>query len=513
MKKGNPKPKAEKGISPLRWGSGRNDRVRRFFLAAAAGGVMALALPKPGFWPASWLGLALLFVAVRNMRVRTAALMGLVTGAVYFGVILFWITLFGGLPWVLLVIFESVFFAGFAAAASALSPDRTGRMGYVAIPAAWTAMQWLRSLGPYALTWGSFAHTQADVLPVIQIASVTGPWGIDFLLCLANLALAGMVFPTNDTRRVWAVVVTAALIAATVAYGYVAMGRPMPSGREIKVAVIQGSLTHAVNPKPGFTSEAFGLYRDMTLRAAKTKPDMIIWPETTIPEIIAQPGWGSLLSRLAAQTRTTLMVGGYDASPVRESYNAVHAYGRRGEKLGVYRKVHLVPFGEFVPMRDRLPFLRNYGIRAVDVLPGKSHNLIGIGPGKIGTSICFESLFPQISRVETLHGAELLCILTNDAWFGRTQAANQHLMMARLRAVETRRYVVRSASTGVSALIDPCGRSIAELGMFKRGVLTGSVRFREGLTPYVRFGDWFAHACVGLVAVALLVRFTRRGAV
>jgi apolipoprotein N-acyltransferase len=176
--------------------------------------------------------------------------------------------------------------------------------------------------------------------------------------------------------------------------------------------------------------------------------------------------------------------------------------------MGVYHKVHLVPFGEFVPLRDHLPFLRNYGIREVDVLPGEYHNLISIEKARIGISICFESLFPQITRNETRGGATLLFVVTNDAWFERTQAARQHLMMAKLRAVENRRYLVRAAASGISAFIDPYGRTMSELGLFEQGTLKEEVRLRSELTPYATFGDWFAYLCAGL-AVLQLVRMAR----
>ncbi len=223
----------------------------------------------------------------------------------------------------------------------------------------------------------------------------------------------------------------------------------------------------------------------MSREAARKCPDLIVWPETTLPVNITTEGWGALISRLAAQTRANYVVGGYDSSPapsVIESYNSAHFYDRAGRKLGVYHKVRLVPYGEFVPMRGRLPFLNRYGIRDVDVLPGRSHNLVTTDIGELGTSICFESLFPQISRLETADGASLLLVITDDGWFGRTQAARGHLMMSKLRAIENGRFLVRGAATGISTIIDPYGRSLGELGIFRRGIVTGRVRPLRDLT-------------------------------
>jgi apolipoprotein N-acyltransferase len=165
--------------------------------------------------------------------------------------------------------------------------------------------------------------------------------------------------------------------------------------------------------------------------------------------------------------------------------------------------VQLVPFGEFVPFRDKLPMLQNYGVRAEDVLAAKKHVLLNTCIGRTGTNICFESLFPEIARGETLHGAELLCVVTNDAWFQRTQAAHQHLMMAQLRAVENRRYLARAAGTGISALIDPYGRIKKQIGLFTPSTIMANVQPHTELTIYTRFGQWFAYLCVLMLIVCL----------
>jgi len=167
--------------------------------------------------------------------------------------------------------------------------------------------------------------------------------------------------------------------------------------------------------------------------------------------------------------------------------------------------VRLVPFGEFVPLREQLPFLKDYGVRPEDVAPSKKHVLVNTNVGKAGVSICFESLFPQISRQETRNGAQMLFVITNDGWFARTQCARQHLMMAKLRAVENRRYVLRAAATGISAVIDPYGRTVAELEIHKRGVVKANVAPMNGLTIYTRFGDWFVYACAVTALAGLLL--------
>ena len=486
-------------------------RKRNLLLSILSGLLLAASMPKPGIWVAAWLGLAPLLAALRGARARDAALYGLTAGFVYYGIILFWLTIFGYLPWCLVALKEGFWLMLFAVAAARLMPERTGWWGYLAVPAAWTVSQWARVLGPLGFTWGSLAHTQANNLPIIQLAAITGPWGIDFLLCLFSLALMGTVLSAWQRKRFRPAGAAALVVAVVWLGGFAVLTPPLPRrglGGGFRVAVIQGALPHEINPEPSYMPVAYAVYDQMSRKVAQARPDFIVWPETTVVDNITEQCWGPFITQLAKDTNANYVIGGYDPSgdPLGRSYNSAHFYGRDGRKLGVYHKVHLVPYGEFVPLRDRMPWLKRYGIRDVDVLPGSKHKLINTEVGKVGVSICFESLFPAVSAQETRNGASTLFIITNDAWFERTQAARHHLMMSRLRAVENRRYVVRAAATGMSAIIDPYGRIEGELPVFTRGVLTGDIAPLHGLTPYARFGDWFVFVCIGLLLAPLALR-------
>ncbi|MCL5104522.1 MAG: apolipoprotein N-acyltransferase [Armatimonadetes bacterium] len=477
---------------------------RNLLLATISGLLLALAMPKPGMWPLAWVALVPLLVVMRRSGPRAAAVCGFVTGTVYFGVILFWLTLFGHLPWVATVfLLGGLPMALFAVVGCRLMPERIGWWGYIAIPAAWTAVQWLRSLGPLGLPWGSMAHIHANVLGLIQISSLTGAWGIDFLVCLFNVAIIGTL---SAKRGRWLPLgLVCALTVATFTIGtWAVRSAPTPAGR-VRVAIIQGNLSQDVNVTPDYLGYAFDDYESLSREAAKSRPDFIVWPETTLPAAISHTGWEAAISRLARETDANYIIGACDSSNApsnRLNYNTAHFYSRSGLKLGVYHKVHLVPYGEYVPLREQMPFLKRYGIRERDVLPGDSHNLINTEIGKLGVGICFESLFSQISRLETNDGAAVLVVITNDGWFQRSQAAYQHLMMARLRAVENRRYVIRAAATGISAVIDPYGRIISELGIYRRGIVEANIEPMRAKTPYTRMGDVFAYICVAITIAA-----------
>jgi len=473
-------------------------------LAIISGLVAALAMPAPGWWPLAWVGTAPLFVAMRDSRHRSAAWYGYVYGAAYFGVILFWLTIFGYLPWMLVALVASpLFIVLFAVVASGLMPGRIGGLGFVLVPAAWTAMQWLRSLGPAGFTWGSFAHTQANVSSVIQLGSLTGPWGIDFLVCAFNLVLA-TAFVSAGKRRFVPVAVVGSIVLVAVGSGSVMTRSAGSLLGTVKAAVIQGNLPQNLDITPQYLAAAYYRYAGLTARAADRGADFVVWPETTIPVRI-DSGWDRLLSRVARGCGVGCIIGAWDGSKdpteIRE-YNTAFFYDKTGRRLGVYHKVQLVPYGEYVPLRKQMPWVRRYGIRPVDVLPGNSYNLVQTDFGKVGVSICFESLFPAISRNEVRSGADMLVVMTNDSWFLRTQAARGHLMMSKLRAAENRHYVIRAAATGISTIIDPYGRSLGEVGLYETGILTANISAIQAQTPYTRVGDLFAYACAASVIIA-----------
>ncbi|MCE5323947.1 apolipoprotein N-acyltransferase [bacterium] len=485
---------------------------RNLLLAIISGFLLALAMPRPGIWPLAWAGLAPLLIAVHKSNTRQAAIYGFAAGLVYFGTILYWISIFGYLPWALVTIIESVFFAVFSAMAARFAPSRKGPLGYILVPAAWTAVQWLRSLGAYAFTWGSFAHTQAASHTVIQLASLAGPWLIDFLVCLVNVSLAEFIV-SKSKRRAGAAAIALICILTVWTVGS-AIIRTEPRMRpSTKVAIIQGNVDQDVVPNIDYLANTYVTYSTMSAKAVDEGAQIIVWPETTLPTPITDYTWGGILSGLAKKSNATYIIGAYAPSSDPHNplyYNSALCYGPGGENLGTYHKVRLVPFGEFVPLRDYLPFLSSYGIRDQDVLPGESHNLIQTNIGKIGISICFESLFADISRNETKNGARALFVITNDAWFEHTSAAQGHLMMSQLRAVENRRYIVRGAATGISAIIDPYGRMQADLGIFKQGMVSGKIQPLDMLTPYTRSGDWPAYLCALISLVMVTTEFRRK---
>ena len=224
-----------------------------------------------------------------------------------------------------------------------------------------------------------------------------------------------------------------------------------------------------------------------------------------MPEDIERSPWlDQEMRRFARISSADIVAGGIRTAErngqPKEQNGAYVITGKEGIKDSYY-KVRLVPFGEYVPARKWLTVAKRYGVREIDYIPGPGWHSVNTSHGKAGTVICFESTFPQISRTLVNDGARLLFVLTNDGWFARTAAAEQHLQMSVFRAIENNRYVVRSTTTGISAVIAPDGRILRKLPFWKRGLLTGDVQMRSSMTPYARFGDWFAYLCAVVAGI------------
>lgn len=490
-------------------------RILRLILLMLAGAALSLAFPKASLWPLAWVGIIPLLLTVKRARTRAAFLSGLVFGFGYFLALLHWIGIFGYLPWVLLSLMQALFIAAFAVLVAVIYRARRPWLDLAAIPALWTVLEWTRSLGTFGFTWGDLAYSQAPNLAAIQISSITGPLGLTFAIVLVNVALAA-----DKHVRLFPIVAAVLLTAVLHVGGAVSLTREQQENDQLLVALAQGSIDQELELTPELRMETVEIYTELTYKAADMKPDFIVWPETVVPDsIVTSPATREWISELAARSKSHMLVGAPHDQPATSGkpateMNGAYMFGPDGSLLGSYYKVHLVPFGEFVPWRKLLPFLERYRVRTVDVTPGKEHNLLKTDFGDVGVTICFESIFPEISRKVTRDGAKLLFVITNDGWFRTSPAAAQHHDFSVFRAVENRRYIVRNGATGISSVIDPYGRVLDQMDIWEQGVLYGDVSPRSDLTPYARFGNWFVYLSIAFSAIGLasgaLVRKRRK---
>jgi apolipoprotein N-acyltransferase len=280
----------------------------------------------------------------------------------------------------------------------------------------------------------------------------------------------------------------------------------------VKVAIAQGGIDQAVKWDPGNQKATLEIYGALTREAGEAGVQIVVWPETAAPFFY---GWEAGLSR---QLDAIAVTGGipvifgapwYDPAEGGKFYNSVFHLDARGVVLGRYDKRHLVPFGEYIPLRPVLFFLNKLTAGAEDFSSGTGPALFHVGGRPVAASVCYEALFPALIREGVLEGATWLVNVTNDAWFGDTVAPHQHLAMARMRCVEFRRPMVRAANSGISAVIDGDGGVAASLGLFRRGVLVAAIRPATGETVYAKTGEIFGISCSILTVLALI--FPLRG--
>jgi apolipoprotein N-acyltransferase len=503
------------GVGPLAVDDARPaERVRRLAVAALAGLAMHLAFPRPGWDLLGWVALApVLALAVTASAPRRALLEGWVAGLAFFLPLLRWLThtmtTFSSMsaPVAVLVLlalagYLALFWGGVAWGLAWLE----GRLGPRALwiaPALWVTAELLRSHLLSGFPWGLLGYVPSRRLLVIQIAAWTGVYGVSALLVLVNAALARAAL-----ERRWRAVGGAALLSATAVGGALLVGGVhLVSGDAptLPIAVVQGNIPQAVKWDAGFKTETLRIYGELT-RAAAPGSRLVVWPEAAVPAYLRfEPGAMRWLADLASGVGVPLLVGVPDAETDgrRVRYlNSAFLVDKAGVR-GRYDKMHLVPFGEYVPLKRLLFFVEAIAAEIGDFTPGRRVTILPLEGAPFGTVICYEVIFPNLFRRFVAEGASFMTNITNDAWFGDSGGPLQHLAMVPLRAVENRIAIVRAANTGVSAFVLPSGAIQATLPLGARGTLRGEVPVRRGHTFYARFGDVFAYACAAMSGAAL----------
>ena len=462
-------------------------------LAALAGALLPLCFAPFGAWWLAPLVLAALFLLWESQSPRAAATGGFIFGCTAFGLGTYWTYIsvhgFGGAPAALAVLLTAAL-ALACAAHVAGAGWLAGRCRVPAAlrwllcwPAAWVATEWLRGWVFTGFPWLSLGYGQIDG-PLKSWAPVLGIYGVSFVTAVMAGLLVMLVRGTSRLR------LAAAGAAVLLALATAALGTrtwTVPDGPPLSVALVQGSIPQDQKWLPSQREPTMALYRDLTLGLENV--DLVIWPEVAVPSQISRER--PYLDRLqadAAERGMHVLLGIIDFDPERERvYNALLGLGA---STGIYYKRHLVPFGEFFPVPDFVrSWLRMMNLPYRDVAPGRQDQPpLMAGNVALAPSICYEDAFGAEQR-DFLPAAGLLVNVSNDAWFGDSIAADQHLEIARMRSLETGRPMLRATNTGITALIGADGGLLAELPPFQTGVLSGEMQPHGGMTPFIRAGN------------------------
>lgn len=494
--------------------TGRNARALGV-AAAALSGIGLFAAGEPlGLGPLAWVALAPLYaVVVRQERTAWAWLYGLCFGVVYFGVQLSWIFLFGWMAWSALTAFLALFTSVAPLLASLV---RRSRLAPLVFAGAWTGVEVALDRWPAGgFPWGAVGTTQASVPGVRWLAGVVGVYGLSFVVVLVA-ALAGEWLARR--RVVWeAAAAAAAVLVAFAAVDLAAHASP-PEGEPLRIAVVQGGVPRPPRPDQNAAIVASHVRLTQALLEDEGRVDIVVWPESAVANSVADSGLATV-RELAERTRTPFLVG---RSFFTESayFNLVEHVGATGAPVQTYKKRHPVPFGEYVPYPVLRRFVSTLSSQIpVDQRPGGPATVFEVEGTGVATPICFESVFPRDFLDFVRNGAEVFVLSTNNSSFEHSYASQQHVAQTRMRALETRQWVVQAALAGVSAVLHPDGRVSDRTALFDRTAFVAEVRARPAASLYASTGDVFAFLAAGAVLPLLAwpwiasVRGRRRGAV
>lgn len=498
-----------------------NPRLRPLALSLISALLLWCAFPGGGgLWPLLAIALVPLLVALPLMGAGQAALTAFAAGICHFLLSLYWIVTvlgrYGGLPvfitvpaLVLLAAYMAVYIAGFAVAARLLLNSVSPLPALFGIPALWVGMEWLRAQLFTGFPWMDIGYGLGDAPRLIQLADLFGHGGISFLIILVNSLLALTILRRKLLRSlvIPAVAVLVVLIPAGV-YSYlrwqaVADELTDSAAHSMLMGVVQGNIDQSEKWSPENQQATLTTYlRNSQSLFVEQHPDLLVWPETALPFYPQDYSDLGVLHGLVAQYDTALLTGApwYEVvdrgSRDFRYFNSAQLLEPGGSFAASYYKSHLVPFGEYVPLKKLLPFLAPLVEAVGDFSPGSVGQPLEWRGARIGVLICFESIFPELGRKWSENGANVLVNLTNDAWYGKSSAPYQSMAMTVFRAVETRRSVVRSANTGISGFIDPLGRVKEPSPIFTIWADAERVVLMAGQTVFVRWGYLFPPACL-----------------
>lgn len=493
--------------------------------AAASGLLLAWTYPRVDFAELAWIALVPLLLVMRQRPFRS----GFVAGTCFFALVLYWLNVvmvtFGGLhpilsaaAWLLLSLYLALFFA-IATWGSCRLAERLGLSIIVTLPVLWVGLEFLRGWLFSGFPWALLGYSQQARLSLIQSADLFGVYGVSFLIVLVNATAA------ESYRRLrlqgwrslpWtALLITLFLFGANTAYGFWRLaGSPDQRDRTLDVALVQGNIDQAIKWDPAFQESTIATYRRLSLQAIAQAPRrLLIWPESATPFYFQDSNpLSEQVRQTARDSGAYLLFGSPAYQKVGSRFhflNSAFLLAPDAKILGRSDKVHLVPFGEYVPLSRYLPFVHMLVQGVGDFSPGEI-NPLPLDGVRLGVLVCYEGIFPELAREHVHQGAELLVNITNDAWYGRSSAPAQHLSMAKFRAIENRIWLARAANTGISAFISPSGAINGATPLFVSAYVNGSVGLGARPTFYSRIGDLPALCCLALGIIWLARTRERR---
>jgi apolipoprotein N-acyltransferase len=510
---------------------------KNILLAAVSGLLLTGSFPKIGVDWLAWFALVPLLYTLKDLTPKVGFRMGFITGLIHFLSLLYWVVpvmrTYGFLPIYLAVsvlfLFSAVlavFIALFSMAITGIGQKPARLM--IMTPMVWVALEYVRSFIFSGFPWELIGYSQFTRLQLIQISDIFGVYGISALIAFSNATI--FITLLYFSKRRWqgtdiskrlvrsSLIVLSIALGVTWSYGYgrlKAIDNLIASSPSARITVVQGNVDQAIKWDPAFQIDTVKKYNRLSSAARENRPDLIVWPESATPfYFLYDIRPSELVFEGIQQTATDHLIGSpsfVQTDNRVEYYNSAYLINPNMKHMGKYDKAHLVPFGEYVPFKKWLPFLGKIVAQVGDFRPGKKGETLPWRNYQLGVQICYEIIFPGLSRALVRNNASLLINITNDAWFGKTSGPYQHFSMTVFRALENRRALARAANTGISGFIDPAGRILASTPLLQETTMTRALPLLKEKTFYTRFGDMFAQTCLVLallVTAVEIIKFT-----
>jgi apolipoprotein N-acyltransferase len=527
----------------LKFSTVRNIPSRAWALALLSSVLQILIFPKPSWFFLSWIAFTPLIYALlrgrggegelvdsegRSLRpftIKQGFLIAWVCGVIWYLGSCYWVypvmNDYGGLNAIASALITMAFcvilalhhgaFGGLVVLMSRRS-SLGNRRPLLLAPFFWVAIEYFRDRVT-GVPWLPLGSAQVNNVPFARIAEVTGVYGLSFAVMLVNCAFAAGLLLYGRRRTNLLISATAAAIALQI--GVFAKAEVFPATKQALLVQENVPILDANQWTPQLYDQTIGSLAQLSVPQRRSSgsdnPGLIVWPESPAPFFIDDPRLRPWLATIARDSNSYLVIGSIGTAPSKvpgsqQLLNSALIVDPNGRFLGHYDKIHLVPFGEYVPMQDYLFFAKKLTREVGDFARGTERKVFDIDGARVGVFICYESIFPDEVRQFTANGAQVLVNISNDGWYGETGAPFQHLEMARMRAIENHRWVLIATNNGVTASIDPYGRIVKKLPRNVRSALVAPFAPQIETTFYVRYGDVFAWLCVVISILALFVR-------
>lgn len=490
-------------------------------LVALSALLLSASFPRLDQGYLAWIGLVPLLLAVHRARaVGTAFAYGLLGGLLQWILLLSWIPTVliqhGGMPlplaWLLLSLLAALLSAYQAVACAVVRylVRRVGTGALLSFPFVWVSLELFRTYFILdGFPWLLLGYSQTRWLSLIQIADITGVFGVSFLVAWVNTSLAWFLVRRRPWRAaLWPAGAGLLLVTGCALYGRTALGEWSTVQSPCKAALLQGNLD-IDEPADRLAWKFDPGYMQLASEIADGPADLIVLPESPAPlSFQFDAGYRDDMESLASRARLGLVFSNIhylQAGSVTQYFNSAYFLEADGRLAGRYDKIHLVPFGEYVPWSGLFFFVESISKDVGSFTPGNQYTVVRMAGRPLNALICFEAIFPQLARRFAQRGSQLTVNLTNDRWYGDSAAPFQHLEMARWRAVENRRFLLRAANSGISAIVEPTGRVQSSTPLLQAAVCTGRFSFIAQVTPYTRYGDVFAGLCAIISAVLVVI--------